>query len=89
MDFEFSPEQRAIAETTRRFVEKEMPRRKVLQWVRDKVEPPQELFEKLGALGYYGFLLPEAYSGLERPDPMGMLAFVEQFARASAAVTTA
>ena len=89
MDFEFSPEQSAIAETTRRFVEKEMPRRKVLQWVRDKVEPPQELFEKLGALGYYGFLLPEAYSGLERPDPMGMLAFVEQFARASAAVTTA
>ena len=43
-----------------------MPRRKVLQWVRDKVEPPQELFEKLGALGYYGFLLPEAYS-----DTMG------------------
>jgi len=89
MDFELSEEQRAIAETTRRFVEKEMPRQQVLQWVRDKVEPPQELFMKLGELGYYGFLLPEAYSGLEKPDPMGMLAFVEQFARASSAVTTA
>ena len=89
MDFDLSEEQRAIAETTRRFVEKEMPRHKVLQWARDKVEPPQELFMKLGALGYYGFLLPEAYSGLEKPDPMGMLAFVEQFARASSAITTA
>ncbi len=39
MDFELSEEQRAIAETTRRFVEKEMPRHKVLQWARDKVEP--------------------------------------------------
>ena len=78
MDFELSEEQRAIAETTRRFVEKEMPRQQVLQWSRDKVEPPQELFRKLGKMGYYGFLLPEAYSGLEKPDPMGMLAFVEQ-----------
>ncbi len=89
MDFELSEEQRAIAETTRRFVEKEMPRQQVLKWVRDKVEPPQELFKKLGKMGYYGFLLPEAYSGLEKPDPMGMLAFVEQFARASSAITTA
>ena len=89
MDFELSEEQRAIAETTRRFVEKEMPRQQVLQWSRDKVEPPQELFKKLGKMGYYGFLLPEAYSGLEKPDPMGMLAFVEQFARASSAITTA
>jgi alkylation response protein AidB-like acyl-CoA dehydrogenase len=89
MDFELSEEQRAIAEATRRFVDKEMPRRQVLQWVRDRVEPPQELFRKLGSMGYYGFLLPEPYSGLEKPDPMGMLAFVEQFARASAAITTA
>ena len=87
MDFDLSEEQRAIAETTRRFVEKEMPRQQVLQWVRDKVEPPQDLFKKLGKMGYYGFLLPEAYSGLEKPDPMGMLAFVEQFARASSAIT--
>ncbi|WP_418319749.1 acyl-CoA dehydrogenase family protein [Piscinibacter sakaiensis] len=89
MDFDLSEEQRAIAETTRRFVEKEMPRQQILKWVRDKVEPPRELFKKLGQLGYYGFLLPEAYSGLEKPDPTGMLAFVEQFARASSAATTA
>lgn len=89
MDFEFTPEQRSIAETTRRFVDKEMPRQKVLQWVRDKVEPPQELFKKLGELGYYGFLLPESYGGLDKPDPTGMLAFVEQFARASSAIATA
>lgn len=89
MDFDLSEEQRAISENTRRFVEKELPRQQVLSWVRDKVEPPQALFRKLGAMGYYGFLLPEPYSGLERTDPMGMLAFVEQFARASAALTTA
>lgn len=89
MDFELSVEHQAIRETARRFVEKELPRNKILGWVREKVEPPRELFRKLGELGMYGFLLPSEYSGIERTDPTGMIVFVEQLARASSALTTA
>ncbi len=89
MDFELSEEHQAIQETARRFVEKELPRSKILAWVREKVEPPRELFRKLGELGMYGFLIPEEYSGLERIDPIGMITFVEQLARCSSALTTA
>jgi alkylation response protein AidB-like acyl-CoA dehydrogenase len=88
MDFESSDELRAIGETARRFVENELPRPKVLQWVRDRVEPPRALFKQLGELGMYSFLMPEKYGGLESVDPLGMVAFVEQLARASSSLTT-
>ena len=89
MDFELSAEHQAIRETARRFVDKELPRTRILEWVRAKQEPPRELFRKLGELGMYGFLMPPEYSGMDRTDPMGMIVFVEQLARASSALTTA
>ncbi|MCG3187844.1 MAG: Acyl-CoA dehydrogenase [Rhodocyclaceae bacterium] len=89
MDFELSAEHQAIRETARRFVDKELPRTRILEWVRAKQEPPRELFHKLGELGMYGFLMPPEYSGMDRTDPMGMIMFVEQLARASSALTTA
>jgi len=73
---------------SRRFVETEFPREKILQWVRDKVEPPREAFLKLGELGVFGFLLPPEYSGLEKVDPTGMVVFVEELSRASSALST-
>lgn len=88
MDFELNEEQLAIQETARRFVRKELPRPLVLQWVKDRVEPPRELFRKLGAMGMYGFLMPPAFGGQETIDPIGMLTFVEQLARASSSLTT-
>ena len=88
MDFALSEEHQALKDMSRRFVEKEFPKEKIVQWVADKVEPPQEVFEQLGALGVYGFLLPPEYSGLEKVDPTGMVVFVEELARASSALAT-
>ena len=88
MDFALSDEHRALKEMSRRFVAKEFPNEKILQWVADKVEPPQEIFERLGELGVYGFRLPPEYSGLEKVDPTGMVVFVEELARASSALAT-
>lgn len=88
MDFDSTSEMNAIRDTARRFVEKELPRRKILEWVRERVEPPREVFQKLGKLGMYSFLMPERYGGLERVDPLGMIAFVEELARASSSLTT-
>ncbi|MDP6345462.1 MAG: acyl-CoA dehydrogenase family protein [Alphaproteobacteria bacterium] len=88
MDFSLSPEHQALRDMSRRFVETEFPREKILQWVRDKVEPPRETFLKLGELGVFGFLLPPEYSGLDRIDPTGMVVFVEELSRASSALAT-
>lgn len=88
MNFELSEEHLAIQETARRFVNRELPRSLVLQWVRDRVEPPRSLFRKLGELGMYGFLIPPQHGGQESIDPIGMLSFVEQLARASSSLTT-
>jgi alkylation response protein AidB-like acyl-CoA dehydrogenase len=88
MDFELNEEQRAIQETARRVVQKELPRPLVLQRVKNGVEPPRELFWKLGAMGMYRFLMPPAFGGQETIDPIGMLTGVEQLARASSSLTT-
>ena len=88
MDFSLSSEHQALKDMSRRFVETEFPREKILQWVHDKVEPPRETFLKLGELGVFGFLLPPEYSGLEKVDPTGMVVFVEELSRASSALAT-
>lgn len=88
MDFELSEEQLAIRETAHRFVKQELPRNQVLEWVKDRAEPPRALFRKLGEMGMYTFLLPQKYGGQDAIDPAGMLVFVEQLARASSSLTT-
>lgn len=88
MDFGLSPEHQALQDMSRRFVEAEFPREKILQWVRDKVEPPRETMLKMGEMGVFGFLLPPEYSGLEKVDPTGMVVFVEELSRASSALST-
>jgi alkylation response protein AidB-like acyl-CoA dehydrogenase len=70
MDFELNEEQRAIQETARRVVQKELPRPLVLQRVKNGVEPPRELFWKLGAMGMYRFLMPPAF-GRRRSTRLG------------------
>lgn len=62
MDFEFNEEQRALRETVRRFVEKEMPKRSVAKWDQEG-EFPVELLSKMAALGLMGASLPEVYGG--------------------------
>jgi len=88
MDFCLTSEHQALQDMSRRFVETEFPREKILQWVRDKVEPPRKIFLKMGELGVFGFLLPPEYSGLDKIDPTGMVVFVEELSRASSALST-
>ncbi len=88
MDFSLSPEHQTLKDMSRRFVEAEFPKEKILQWVRDKVEPPRETFIRMGEMGVFGLLLPPEYSGLEKVDPTGMVVFVEELSRASSALAT-
>jgi alkylation response protein AidB-like acyl-CoA dehydrogenase len=88
MDFGLSPEHEIVRDATRRFVERELPRERVLEWVRAHAEPPREIFARLGELGMYGFLIPAEYGGADESDPVGMAVFVEQLARASSALAT-
>ncbi len=88
MDFTLGAEHEILQATARRFVERELPRERVLEWVRARVEPPREVFRKLGELGMYGFLIPAAWGGADAPDPVGLAVVVEQLARASSALVT-
>lgn len=88
MDFDLSFEHQTLRDSARRFVENELPRNKVLKWVADKEEPPRELFTKMAELGVYNFLMPPEYSGLDQTDPIGLVVFVQELARASSAICT-
>ena len=88
MDFALSDDHRMIQDVTRQFVQKELTPEKVQQWYKDKVEPPRELFQQLGEMGMYGFMMPEQYGGLSKIDPLGLCIYIEQLARASSALCT-
>lgn len=61
MDFNYSENQRLIAESIREFAEREM-KPYTMEW--DEAQTfPIELFKKLGAMGYMGVLVPEEYGG--------------------------
>ncbi|VVE89840.1 acyl-CoA dehydrogenase family protein [Pandoraea bronchicola] len=84
MDFTESDDIRALRDTLRRFVEKEMPRDRVAQW--DKTNTfPRDVFDKLAGLGVLGLTVPEAYGGLGR-DIVGAMVVIEELARRSLAV---
>ena len=60
MNFEFTEEQRALQETVRRFVEKEMHKHLIAQW--DQAgEFPDGLLDKMAEIGLIGASVPEAY----------------------------
>jgi alkylation response protein AidB-like acyl-CoA dehydrogenase len=62
MDFRLTEEQEMLKETTRRFVEKEIPR-EVAREVDEKDEYPHDLLNKLSELGFMGINVPEEYGG--------------------------
>jgi acyl-CoA dehydrogenase len=62
MNFEFSEEQRALQDTVRRFVEKEMPKDKVAEWDK-KEEFPLDLLDKMARIGLMGATISEEYGG--------------------------
>ena len=58
----FTDEHRALAETVKRFVEKELNPH-VPKWEAEETYPAHEVFKKLGALGLLGLKYPEEYGG--------------------------
>ncbi|MGA9269902.1 MAG: acyl-CoA dehydrogenase family protein [Lutimonas sp.] len=63
MNFEFSETQKTIAHSIREFAKKHI-RPYMMDWD-DKQTFPEDLFHKLGEMGYMGVLVPEKYGGSE------------------------
>jgi alkylation response protein AidB-like acyl-CoA dehydrogenase len=78
LNFSLSPEQEALRDGLRAFLQKECP----IEYVRECDENarfPQELFQKLAALGWLGMAIPEAYGGTEA-SCLDLIVFLEEFA---------
>ena len=58
----FTTEHKALSETVKRFVEKEL-NPYVPQWEADEQYPAHEVMKKLGALGLLGLKYPEEFGG--------------------------
>lgn len=84
MDFEVKEEHRILAETIRRFMEKECPRELVRDLdKRDKF--PEEIFSKLTELGVTGLTIPTEYGGTDR-DIYGAVIVLEEISKRYAAL---
>jgi alkylation response protein AidB-like acyl-CoA dehydrogenase len=64
MDFTFSPEQEALREAVRAFVEREGGRDLVREAVDDEARLPDRVWGQMAELGWAGLLVPAAYGGI-------------------------
>jgi alkylation response protein AidB-like acyl-CoA dehydrogenase len=64
MDFGFSQEQEMLRQTARSFLEKECQSTFVRRMMDDPAGMTDELWQKLGELGWLGLVYPEAYGGV-------------------------
>lgn len=63
MDFRFSAEQETFRKTIRQYLKKECPAQKERER-EEREEFPEDLFQKMAALGFMGILVPEEFGGL-------------------------
>lgn len=84
LNFDEPEHVRMLRETTRRFVEAEMPRAKAREWDRGNIYPA-EVMQKLGAMGMMGLTVEEQYGGAG-VDIYATMAVIEEIARRSVAV---
>ncbi len=83
MDFNLGEDQLLISEAAREFAEKKlMP---IAEKMDEEEKVPEEIYQELAELGYFGMLLPEEYGGLEL-DTLSYACAMEELARGSAAV---
>lgn len=75
---------RMLRETTRRFVEAEMPRAKAREWDRGNIYPA-EVMKKLGEMGMMGLTVEERFGG-SGVDIYATMAVIEELAKRSVAV---
>ena len=84
LNFDEPEHVRMLRETTRRFVEAEMPRAKAREWDRGNIYPA-EVMAKLGAMGMMGLTVEERYGGAG-VDIYATMAVIEEIAKRSVAV---
>jgi alkylation response protein AidB-like acyl-CoA dehydrogenase len=85
MSYSESEELMQLRASLRRFVAKEMPRRKAAEW--DKANSfPREVFDKLATLGVMGLTVPEAYGGAGR-DIVATMVVIEELSKRSLALS--
>ena len=88
MDFSFTDEQRAIAETFHRFCDKELSWDYV-RWMDENVDfPPDELWNKFADLGLFAATVPAEYGGQGLGFVESMIAY-EQISKRSMSVALA
>ena len=63
MDFSFNEDQRILADTIRKFFEKEAPKSLLRELSHDKRGYSLEMWKKMGELGWTGLLFDEEYGG--------------------------
>jgi alkylation response protein AidB-like acyl-CoA dehydrogenase len=84
LNFDEPDHVRMLRETTRRFVEAEMPRAKAREWDRGNIYPA-DVIAKLGAIGMMGLTVEERYGGAGI-DIYATMAVIEEIAKRSVAV---
>jgi len=84
LNFDEPEHVRMLRETTRRFVEAEMPRDKAREWDRGNIYPA-ETMKKLGAMGMMGLTVEERFGGAG-VDIYATMAVIEEIAKRSVAV---
>lgn len=84
LNFDEPEHVRMLRETTRRFVEAEMPREKAREWDRGNIYPA-EVMKKLGEMGMMGLTVEERYGGAG-VDIYATMAVIEEIAKRSVAV---
>lgn len=84
LNFDEPEHVRMLRETTRRFVEAEMPRAKAREWDRGNIYPA-EVIAKLGAMGMMGLTVEERYGGAGI-NIYATMAVIEEIAKRSVAV---
>lgn len=84
LNFDEPEHVRMLRDSTRRFVEAEMPREKARVWDRGNIYPA-EVMKKLGAMGMMGLTVEEKYGGAG-VDIYATMAVIEEIAKRSVAV---
>jgi acyl-CoA dehydrogenase len=86
MDFSFTEDQLLLKDTIRDFCKRELTPQYV-RWLDENVSfIPQDLWDKIGALGYYGIRVPAEYGGNEGMTLTHYVLACEELASVSTAV---
>jgi glutaryl-CoA dehydrogenase (non-decarboxylating) len=84
MDFSLTKEQEMIRKAVREFAEKKIAPH-ADQWDREHYLPIEEVLKPMGALGFFGSVIPEAYGGVDMGWMVAMI-ISEEIARVSSSL---